>query len=86
MATPIGTHVREDFEPMWYPMIDFLLVRICFRVRFTDTFGDDFGIALLVTGVFAVLALHSGRILQKLSTQRAAHDIVELLENEFMAI
>ena len=43
-------------------MVELLFVGIGFGVRFTDTFGDDFSVALLVTRVFAILALHTGRV------------------------
>lgn len=86
MTTPIGAHIRKYLKPMGYPMVKLLLIRVGLRVRGTDTFGDDLGITFLVTSVFAVLALHTSRVLQKISAKGASHDIVELLKNKFMAI
>lgn len=36
--------------------------------------------------IFAICALHSSRILQKVSTKSAAHDVVELLKQELVTI
>jgi hypothetical protein len=44
-------------------MVDLLLIRIGFVVCFANAFCDDFGIALRMTRVFAVRALHAGRVL-----------------------
>lgn len=71
---------------MGYPMVKLLLIRVGLCVRGTNTFGDDLGVAFLMTSVFAVLALHTSRILQKISAKSASHDIVELLKNKFVAI
>lgn len=67
-------------------MIDLFFIRIRFGVGLADTFGDYFGVALLVACEFAVLALHASRILQKISAQGAAHYVVELLQNELVSI
>ena len=67
-------------------MVELLLVRVGLCIRRTNTLGDDLGVAFLVTGVFAVLALHTSRILQKVPTKGASHDIIELLKNKLVAI
>ena len=67
-------------------MVDLLLVWISLRVALTDTLGDHAGIALSVTCIFAVLTLHSGRVLEEIATERTPHDVVELMLNKFMSI
>lgn len=86
MTAPIGSHVREILEPVWDAMIELLLVRIGLRIRFADTFGNDFRIALLMARIFAILALHTGGVFQELSAKGTTHDVVELLKNKFMAV
>lgn len=39
-----------------------------------------------MAGVFAVFALHASRVLEKVATQRTAHDVIELLYNKFVTI
>lgn len=80
MAAPICAHVREPFETMRYAVVEFFFVRVCLRIGFTDTLGNHFGIAFLMTSIFAIFALHPSRIFEKISAQSAAHDVVELLE------
>lgn len=86
MTAPVGTHVREVLESVWDTMIELLLIRVGFRVGFADTFGDDLGVAFFVARIFAILALHTRGVLQKLAAKSTTHDIVELLEHKFMAV
>lgn len=86
MTTPICTHIREIFKPMRNPVVQLLLVRICLCIRFADTFRDDLCAAFLMACVLAVLALHTGRILEKVAAHRTAHDVVKLLEHKFVTI
>lgn len=86
MATPTGRDVRITLEPMRNTMIDFLLVWIGFVVRFANTFGDDFRVTFLVTRVLAICTLHACSILQEIPTESAAHNVIELLCNEFMSL
>lgn len=67
-------------------MIEFLLIRIGFSIGFADAFRHDFQVTFLVACVFTIFALHTGRVLQEIATQSAAHDIIKLLENEFVAV
>lgn len=67
-------------------MVDLLFVRIRFSVGLAYTFGDHFRIALLVTSVLAIGTLHAGGILQEVTAQRTAHDVVESLDSELVAI
>lgn len=62
MAAPIGPHVREIFESMGDTMIELLLIRVGFRIRFAYAFGDDLGVAFLVARILAILALHTGGV------------------------
>ena len=71
---------------MWYTVIQLFLIGIRLRVGLADTLRHNLGIALLVAGVFAIFTLHAGRVLEKVSTQCTTHDVIELLENKFMAI
>lgn len=67
-------------------MVDLFLVRVRFRVGLADTLGDDTGITLGVAGVFAVLALHAGRIFEEVAAKSTAHDVVKLLLDELVPI
>lgn len=67
-------------------MVEFLLVRISFGIRFTNALRHDFQVTFLVACVFAIFALHTSRVLQEIAAQSAAHDVVELLEHEFVAV
>lgn len=67
-------------------MIDLLLVWVRLVIRFADTLGDDFGIALAMASIFAVGTLHSRSIFQKITAKSTPHDIVELLRDEFVAL
>ena len=67
-------------------MIELGFIWICFCIGLCDTLGDNLGVALFVTRVFAVRALHAGSTFEELSAQCAAHDIVELLLNELVSV
>ena len=71
---------------MWDAMIELLLVWVGLRIRLAYALGDYFSIALLMAGIFAVLTLHASRVFEKLAAESAAHDIVELLKHEFVAV
>lgn len=66
-------------------MIDLLLIRISLRIGFTDALRNHAGVALRVAGVLAVLALHTGRVLQEVAAKRTSHDIVKLLRYELVS-
>jgi hypothetical protein len=51
-----------------------------------DTLGNDLRIALFVTSVVAIRTLHAGSVFEELATEGAAHDVVELLLHELVAI
>lgn len=86
MTTPICTNVGEIVEALRDTVIDFLFVWVCFVVGFADTFGDDFGVTFGVTRVLAVCALHSSRVFEEVTTERAAHNIVKLLLDKLVAL
>lgn len=86
MTTPVRANVGERLEAMRYLVIESFLVRICLCVRLANALGDDFGITLLMTEIIAIAALHTTGVLQKIATECAAHDVVKLLSDEFMAI
>ena len=67
-------------------MVDLLFVWVGFVIGLADTLGNDLGIAFLVTGIFAVGALHPGRILEKFSAQSAPHHIIELLLDKLVSL
>lgn len=67
-------------------MIELGFIRIGFSIGLGDTFGNDFRIALLMAGVFAVRALHASSILEEFATECTTHDVVELLLHELVAI
>ena len=62
MAAPIGPHVGEVLESVWDSVIELLLIRVCFRIRFADTFGNDLRVAFFVARIFAILALHTSGV------------------------
>ena len=66
-------------------MIQLFLVRIRFRIGFADAFCDNFRVAFFMTCIFTVLTLHTSRILQEVSTEGTPHNVVELLQDKFMA-
>lgn len=86
MATPIGGKVGKPFEAMRNAVVDLLFVGVGFVVGLADTLGDNLRVALFVTCVLAVGTLHTRSILEKFSTQRTAHDVVELLGDELVAL
>lgn len=67
-------------------MIYLLFVGVGFVIGFADTLGDDLRIAFAMASVFAIRALHTRSILEEFSTQRTAHDVVELLSDEFVTL
>ena len=79
MTAPIGPHVREILESVWNAMIELFLIRVGFRIRFADTFGDNLRIALFMARIFTILALHTGGVFEKLPAKSTTHYVVELL-------
>lgn len=67
-------------------MVDLLLVGVRLRITLANTLRNDARVALRVAGVLAVLALHPGGVLEELATERAAHNVVELLLDELVAV
>lgn len=67
-------------------MIYFFFIRVRLIVGFTDTLCDNFLIALAMASVLAIFTLHTSSILEKISAERTAHNIVELLSNEFVSL
>lgn len=86
VATPVCRDVGESFETMGNAMVDFLLVRVGFVICLTDTLGDNLRVAFFVASVLAIRALHTRSIFKEFSTQRTAHDVVELLCDELVAL
>ncbi len=71
---------------MWDAMVQLFLVGIRFRIRFADALCNDFRVALFVTRIFTILALHTRRILEKVSAKSTTHNVIELLQYEFMPV
>lgn len=67
-------------------MVDFLLLGVGLSIRLADTLGDNTGVALRVASIFAVLALHTGRVLQKVTTECTTHYVVELPLHKLVSI
>jgi phosphatidylglycerophosphatase A len=67
-------------------VVDLGLVRIGLVIGLSDALGDDLPVATFVAGKLAVGALHASRILEQFCTEGAAHDVVELLLDEFVAV
>ena len=70
---------------MWDAMVDLFFIQVRLRVRLANALGDHVPVAFCVACILAVLALHAGRVLEEVSAQSAAHDIVELNLDEFVA-
>ena len=64
MTAPIGTDVTKGLKAMRNPMVDLRLVRIVLCIGLGDAFRDNQWIALLVTKVVAIRALHAGRVFE----------------------
>ena len=86
MTTPVGRDIRKSFPTMGDAVVDLLLVRVGLVIGLADALGNDLGIAPSVTQILAVGTLHTSSVLQQLTTEGTAHDVVELLINEFMAL
>lgn len=86
MTAPIGREVGEAFEAVGNTVVDLLFVGIGLVIGLADTFGDDFWVAFAMASVLAIRALHASSIFEEFSTQRTAHDIVELLRNELVSL
>lgn len=67
-------------------MIDLIFVLISFGVTFRNALCNDLLIAIPVTSILAIVALHSSPFEQEFPTQRTQNDSVELLRNEFVSI
>ena len=86
VAAPVSGDIGEALETVRDAVVDLLLVGIGLVVCLADTLGDDLLVALAVAGILAVRTLHTRSVLEELSAQRAAHDVVELLGNELVAL
>ena len=86
VTAPIGTHIRESVETMRHAVVEFDFVWIGICVGLADTLGNDFGVAVLVTGIFAVGTLHTRRDVEEVAAERAAHNVVECLRSELVTI
>lgn len=86
MAAPVGRNVGEAFPAVGNPMVDLFLVRVGLVVRLADTLGNDLGVAFAMASVLAIRTLHARGVFEELSTQSAAHDVVELLGDELVTL
>lgn len=86
MTAPVGAHVGKVLETMRNSVVELCLVWIGLGVGLGDALCDDLGIAFLVASIVAVGALHACSILEKFSTESAAHDVVELLLDKLVSI
>lgn len=86
MAAPIGTDVGERLEAMMDTVVELCFVRVRLSVGLGDAFGDHVAVTLLVASVLAVCTLHACGVFEEISTVGAAHNVVELLLYEFVAI
>lgn len=86
MTAPVGCEIGEGLEPVRNSVIDLFLLGVSLSIRLADTLGDDAGVALRVACILAVLALHARRVLEEVTTERAAHDVVELPLHKFVSV
>lgn len=86
MAAPICRNVGKILEAMWDAVVDLFFVWVGFIVRLADALGDHFRIAFTMARVLAIGTLHACSILQEVPAKRAAHNVVELLCDELVAL
>lgn len=86
MTAPIGAHVAVRLETVRYAMIEPRFVRITFVIWPTDALGNHGSVALLMAQVLAVRALIAQSVLEQLSAESAAHNVVELLSYKFVTV
>lgn len=86
MATPVSRDVGEALETVRDTVVDLLFVGIGLVVGLANTLGDDLRVAFAMAGVLAIRTLHARSILEELSAQRTAHNVVELLGNELVTL
>ena len=86
VAAPIGSEIRKWRESVRNAMVELDLIRITIGIGFADTLGDHARIAVGVTCVLAVFALHARAVFEKLTAVCATHDVEELLGNESVTI
>lgn len=67
-------------------VVDLFLIGIGLVVRLADTLGHHLGVAFLMASVLAVGALHPGGVFKKVAAEGTAHDVVELLSDELVAL
>lgn len=67
-------------------MVNFLFIWIGLVICLADALGDDFWVAFFMASILAIRALHTGGILQKVTTKGTPHDIVELLRDKFVSL
>src|SRR5690242_3295596 len=66
-------------------VVDLFLVRISLSITLADTLGNNAGVALVVTSVLAIFALHTRRVLKEISAEGTAHDVVKLVLDKLVA-
>lgn len=86
VTAPIGTHVGKVLEAMGNAVVELGLVWVGFGVGLSDALGNNLGVTLLVARVVAVRTLHTGGVLEKFTTERTTHDVVELLLDELVSV
>lgn len=86
MTAPVGGYIGEWFKTMGDTMVDFLFVRVCLIVRFTNAFRNHLRVTFAMASVLAVGTLHASRILQEISTKSTTHNVIKLLRNELMPL
>lgn len=86
MATPISSHVSVRLKPVRNSVVKFFFVWIYLIASTRNTLGNNIGIALFVTCIFAIHALITPSVLEKIATVSAFHDIVELVLNKLVAM
>lgn len=67
-------------------MVDLFLLGIGLGIRLADALGDNTRVALRVASILAVLALHTGRVLEEVTTESTAHDVVKLPLHKLVAV
>lgn len=67
-------------------MIQFLFIWVGFCVGFANALGNNLSVAFLMARILAIFTLHACRVFQKVPTESASHDVIELLEHKLMTI
>lgn len=86
MAAPVWAQVRVRLESVGDVVVNLVLIALGLNVRLRDALCEDFGVAVLVTHVAAVVALVAVARDQELVAERTEDDLEELALDKLVAV